>query len=467
MGLRMDPVGGGQFQQALKKILEVERQPIENLEGRKKLEEDRLKLFQEFKGKFMKLDGALAQMSSFKQFRELKADLGDGSAMAEVSINKDVAEPGNYELEIQKLAQRAAVISNSFENADQKILGIGYVVMNLENGDSTEIFIDEDAASLNGVASEINKTKDSPVRASVIRDASNPERPFKLLLTAKTGGDANNINFPDFYFIGGDEDFRISEDRSSENGMISMDGFELETDTNDVANFLPGVNVKFKQAKPGVPFSLTITEDTAKIAGKMKEFVDELSGVLEFINKQNQIDAKSDTRSTFAGDTLLQSVEWRLRNLVHEGFASTDYDEDSFRVIHMNELGVTFSKTGQLAFDEKKFQTSLEKDFAGVANAIAGDRGFAFQMRTVITGYTRGGTGMLANREQGIRARIKGVEDNIDQKTRQFENKAQALTERFARLQGTMASLQRQGQFMQASMGGGGGNNVVSQLLGG
>ncbi len=52
MGLRFDPMGGGQFKAALQQIVEAERQPVRQLEARKKIEETKIKLFQEFKGQF-------------------------------------------------------------------------------------------------------------------------------------------------------------------------------------------------------------------------------------------------------------------------------------------------------------------------------------------------------------------------------------------------------------------------------
>ena len=69
MGLRFDPVGGGQFKQAIKQIMEAESQPLKQLEARKAREETRLKLFQEFKGKFSGVDKALAELTDIRDDR--------------------------------------------------------------------------------------------------------------------------------------------------------------------------------------------------------------------------------------------------------------------------------------------------------------------------------------------------------------------------------------------------------------
>ncbi len=464
MGLRFDPIGGGQFKQAVKQIIEAESQPIHQLEAHKAKEQARLKLFQEFKGKFAGLDKAIDDVSNFQKFRELKSDLGDGANLVSVTVDKEKAQPGTYSLTVDELAGRTSVISNGFANPDEANLGMGYVVMKLPNGDSKEIYVDDDKASLRGIALAINQQADSPVRAAVIKDSSNAEEPWKLVMTAKKEGASNQVEIPDFYFMDGDKDLNLDDQREAKNAKIQMNGFQIETEGNDVPDFLPGVNLHLKQAASDKPFTLTITEDTQKISGKIKGLIDQVNGVLGFIGSQNKIDQSTDTTSTFAGDTSLTNIEYRLRNLMQEAFPVGTPGEEGFRLVHLNELGVEFDKTGTLQFKEDKFQKLLEKDFDGISQAITGEFGFAFQLRSTIQSYTQSGTGLLGVRERGIQARIKQIDEQIDQKAKRLEQRQQSLTDQFSRLEGSMANMQRQ----QAALGAlGGGGGLTQQLLGG
>ncbi len=467
MGLRFDPVGGGQFKEAVKQIMEAESQPLKQLQVKKTREEARMKLFQEFKSKFSGLDKALGEMSNFKKFRELKVDMGDGTNVADVVLDKELAQPGVYQIEVNELARRTSVLSNGFTNPDEPVLGMGFIVMESPKGEKLEIFVDESASSLRGLADKINTEKDSPIRAAVVKDAGDTDTPWRLIMTAKNEGAQNQLDFPDFYFLDGEKDFYIQDDKPSKNALIKMDGFELELDSNKAKDFLPGVNLNLKQARPDQPFTMTITEDTAKVAGKVKGLVEEINKVFKFINEQNAIDEKTDTRTTFAGDTSLQAIEYRLRNLMHEGFPVGNPESEKFRLVFLNQVGVEFDKTGQLTFKEDKFQKALENDFNGVSEAVTGDFGFVFQLKEVLSQYTRIGSGTLAVREQGIRARIKAIDDQIETKTRNLDRRQQALTEQFSRLQGSLSNLQRQQQYLQAALPSGGGGNLVQQLLGG
>ena len=116
MGLRLDAVGGGgQFKQAIQQILESESAPLRNLEARKAKEDSKLKLFGEYKAKFAALDKALQELATFRKFRELKVDLGDGGSLVDVTLNQELAEPGEYEIEIDNQAamQKGVTIGNA------------------------------------------------------------------------------------------------------------------------------------------------------------------------------------------------------------------------------------------------------------------------------------------------------------------------------------------------------------------
>lgn len=462
----MDPVGGGQFKQLVKQIMEAESQPLKQMETRKAREDSRLKLFQDFKTKFAGMDKAIAEISDFQKLRELKVDMGDGESIASVTIDKARAQPGSYQIEVEGLAERSSIISNGFEHPDETSLGVGFVVMYNANGDGEEVYVEGKDATLNGVASLINSRTDLPVRASVIKDASDGDEPWKLIITAKNDGEVNAVQIPDFYFLDGDQDFYIDDDRDAKNAVLKMNGMDIETEGNTVKDFLPGINLQLKQAREGHPFTLTITEDIPKIAGKVKGVVEQMNQIFSFIVKQNQIDAKTDTSTTFAGDTGLQTIEYRFRNLMHEGLAYTDPNTGERRGLNLSQLGIEFDKAGMLQFKEDKFTKAIEGNFDAIAEALSGPNGFANKLRDSIANYTRAGNGMLAMREQGLRSRIDAIDRQIDQKNRVLERRQQALTEKFSRLQSTLGNLQSQQAQLSASMGGGGGN-PISQLLNG
>lgn len=467
MGLRFDPVGGGQFKQAIQKIIEAESQPITSLNARKGKEEARMKLFQEFKGKFNGFDKTLTDLSTFHKFRELKVDLGDGEKLASVTVDKETAEPGRYELKVNQLAKRTSLISTGLESPDDPLLGSGYMTLNLENGESTDVYIDEANASLHGVAKLINQTPGSSLKAAVVKDDSEDENPWKLILSSTKEGEKNQLETPDYYFFGGWDGFAIDDDIEAENASISINGFDIELASNDTQDFLPGVNLHLKQADGDHPFTLTITEDTQKISAKVKTAVDQLNGILKFIVDQNTVDGTSDTSSNFTGDSTLRTLENQLRSLVHQGYGVTEPGTDNAYAVYISQIGIEFDKHGQLQFNEDKFKKILESDFDRIARAISGPNGFANTAHSFIFAYTRPLDGILVYKEGGIKNRIHDIDNQIERKNRLIEQKKQALTDQFARLESTIGAMQRQQQYLSSVLPAAGGGNSISQLLGG
>lgn len=466
--MRTDLVGGGQFNGAIKQIMEAESKPVKQLEGRKTKEEARLKLFQEFKGKFSNFDRALAEISNPTSFKEYKYDLGDGTTKMGVTLDKTKVQPGTYEIEIGQLANRSSVVTNGFEKADEAILGSGYVVVYNPQGDKEEIYIGSNEASLHGIARKINSKSDGSIRATVMKDDSDPEKPWRLMIAAKNEGVEQEVIFPEFYFLDGKEDLFIDTDREAQNAILKLNGYELEAGQNKIPDFLSGVTADLKQADAGKPFTLKISEDIPKMAAKIKGVVDQINGILEFINKQNQVDDKSDTSQSFAGDTSLQSIEYRLRNVFHEGFPVWDNveDPDTPRLKFLNQMGVEFDKAGKLGFSEEKFTKALEKDFEGVVSGLTGEYGFVTQVRDVMAGYTRPGNGMLATREATMRNKIKRIDNDIEMKQRNLQRRQENLLNQFGKLEATLNGMKQQQAYVSSALANSGGN-MISQLMGG
>jgi flagellar hook-associated protein 2 len=466
VGLRFDPMGGGQFKAALNAIVEAEKQPIKALEKKKEIENSKQKLFGEFKGKFTSLQGSLGAMIGFSKFKELKAELGEGAALVNVTVDKEKANAGSWEVEVKELAERSSMISNGFTDPNKKVLGSGYIKLQTADGDNQDVYVMNEEASLYGVANKINGIPDGVVKATVLKDESDSDKPYRLVLSSRKDGEVNNIKFPQLYFVDGDEDFYIDKDKGAKNATLKVDGFDIELGSNDVPDFLQGVGMSLKAAKPGQKFTLNIKADYAKVTDKIKKVVEGVNGILEFINKQNQVDQDTDTKKTFAGDTSLQNIEFRIRNLMHEGFGAHFENEDKFKIYHLSDIGIEFDKKGVIGIKEDKFQKYMEGDFDGIAEALSGDKGFISQLKEVLDGYTDPGTGVLTTKDKSFATRIKQIDETIANKERNLEKKTEQLTNQFARLQGSLSDMQRQSSYLSATLGGGGGN-PISQLLGG
>jgi flagellar hook-associated protein 2 len=360
---------------------------------------------------------------------------------------------GNWNVEVIELAQKAAAITNGFPDKDKTQIGVGYFRFETPNG-SKDIYINGENNTLEGAANAINRSGIG-VKASIFNDRSDPDAPFKLMISGEGVGADNQIKYPTLYFLDGDQDLYFDKENEGKNGRIKVDGFEFEIGDNKVPDVIPGVTLELRQATPGRTVNISVKEDREVVAGKIKSFVDGVNAVLSFIQQQNTLGKDTDTTQTLGGDSLLRSVENRFRSLIQNpqfGVSSS--------INRLNQIGIQFNRNGILEYDEKKFNDTLARNPAAVQAFLAGDgfsTGFISSLKREIGTILNSAFGPVAIRKKALQDRIGQMNDQIANKERQLARKEEQLRNKFSKLEETMSRLKgQQGQLAAAGAGGGG-----------
>ncbi len=408
------------------------------------------------------LQNLLAQNQNKRSFRELQTKGRDD--VVTVTADKNIARTGTHQFEVVNMAQKSSAMTSGFSDPDEDYIGVGYFSYDLPNGETKEVYIDSEHASLSGVARLINGDEENGMTAKVINDGSGSDTPHRLIVSIAGTGDDSQADFPYFYFVDGDYDFYLEQERPAQDAKIKLDGFEIEVPSNKVNDLIPGVTVDLKKAAPGEEFTIQITEDITKITEKIGELVAKVNAVLQFINDQNTIDENTDTSSTLGGDVTLQTLESRLRRVV---FRPIETDKG---VKRFGDLGISFQKNGMLKLDTAKFESFMNADAENVGQVLNGrftaegfkTNGFIDFMTETIDLTLRFPDGLIPSRKRGMQSRIDQIDRRIAQRQRLIEQKEKNLKDKFARLESTMNNIRAQGSGL-AALGGSGGS-VVQQL---
>lgn len=434
----------------VQRLVEAEREPIKQLEVRKKNEEAKLKLAQDLNKRVSDIGAGVKDLTRFRSFRDLMAVNGRPDIM-DVSVDKNTAEPGNYQIEVVQMAGRSSMMSNGLENPDEIQIGAGYFSYELPNGETKEVYVDPENSTLNGLAKLINNQKDLDLNAIVVDDGTGSDEPWRLIVTHNKSGEVNDAEFPSFYFLDGDEDFYLDKEKMAQNSLIKVNGFEVEFEGNKVSTLFPGVTLDLKDAAPGKEFTLKIQEDTKSIKGKVDGVVQKLNEVLSFIQSQNKLDKDSNTANTLGGDITLQTLEFKVRNLVLNPIM-TEYGP-----VKMGDLGVVFNRSGLLDFNGDKLERMLNENFGAVSQFFVGTEdggdGFANRLDLAARNLTRS-EGVVSSRLEGIQRRIRDIDRQIENKERQIATTEQQLKDKFSKLESTMARLKAQQASVQGALGG-------------
>ena len=314
MAISFGSINSGLPKDIVQQIIKAEKIPLEKMEAKKGKIDNKMRLLSDLTQRVENLRGDIFSNRTERSLRELMVNIsGD---QVDATVDKNLAEPGTYQLEVTQLAQKSSAISNGVEDKDNTYLGVGYIQYDLPNGETKDVYVDSSNSSLTGIAKLINQDPQNGMRATVVNSGDGSDEPWKIIIALDENGDNNRANFPSIYFVDGQVDLWFDAERKAQDAKIKLDGFEIELPDNQTSDLIPGVTLNLKKARPGEEVTIEIIEDTAKITEKFSSIVNNLNEVLKFIKEQNTLDESSDTSRTLGGDLTLQTIESRIRTAV-------------------------------------------------------------------------------------------------------------------------------------------------------
>jgi flagellar hook-associated protein 2 len=249
LGISFGSINSGLPKDIVQQIVAAEKIPIQKMEARKAKVENKQKLLNDLIKLVENMKGDVLGAQTERSFRELTVDV-DSDAI-EATADKNIAEPGSYQVEVIQLAQKSSAISNGVEDPDETYIGVGYLQYELPDGTEKEIYIDAASSSLNGIAKLINKDPSNGMQATVVNSGDDSDEPWKILISLDDMGDGNKADFPGLYLVDGMVDLYLDAEREARDAKIKLDGFEIEVPSNTVTDLIPGVTLDLKKITNG------------------------------------------------------------------------------------------------------------------------------------------------------------------------------------------------------------------------
>ena len=449
MAISFGPIASGLPKDIVQQIMKAERAPVEQIEARKGNLSAKKDLVSKLLTLTQEIKALVDKNKNPEDLRELK--VMSNEEIVDISLDKKIARPGSYTFEVKKMAQKSGAISSGFADKAESYIGVGFIQYTLPNGETKDVYIGQNESSLEGVAKVINNS-DMGITASVVNDGTGTEKPWRVILSLKETGDDYVANFPHFYFVDGEDDFYLESERKAHDALVALDGFEIETQESKSSDLIPGATITYKKAKPGEEFTIEIVEDVKAITEKIKAILEKINEVLKFIQEQNTLDSKSDTKKTLGGDLVLQTLESKIRSAMFTPVPT------QWGMRRGNDLGITFNKKGFLDFDEKKFENVLSQNYQQVAEILTGmlnednvrEKGLINSLDENLVASVRYPDGILQSRKNTFESGIKQIDRQIESKERMLEQKERNLKNKFARLEETISRIKGQGAGLQA-----------------
>lgn len=389
--------------------------------------------------------------------------------IATISGTSDSLE-GSYDLVVKQLATASKITGGVVSKADgtTKIStkdALGYsgkltITNGATDGSDTALTVEIDVKatdSLKDIANAINNAKDpsdstgtkgAGLKATIVNN--------QLVVSSEEMGDRTLT-------IGGDlKDslgFRDSQTTKGQSAKFTLDGIEMERNSNTPTDVVDGVTLNFKKADASKTITLGLTNDTDKELSAVKDFVSQYNSVMSFLSEKMDVGdpSKSDnTTGALAGDSTLISLQSKLQSTVLGG--------KSVNGVSASTLGLSVDRNGTLSLDETKFKAQLAKNpnavkdffFVDTSTKYAAEKtgtGYTADFKAVIDRYTStksGSEGVISLRKASYQSEIKDYNKQIERITEQIATKRARYVTMFTNLDTAIGNLQSQFSYFQS-----------------
>jgi flagellar hook-associated protein 2 len=219
--------------------------------------------------------------------------------------------------------------------------------------------------------------------------------------------------------------------------------------SNSIADIIPGVTLSLNSLGTS---TVKIAEDTASTITKVQDIVDNFNDIVKFLTDNNQVtrdESGKEVINTFAPLASTRIDDGVLQNL-REALASTQASGGT-QVIIFADMGITTERDGTLKFDTTKFQEAVSAEATSVGAILN-----SFADTTALTGgtidqYTRF-NGLLGVTTESNKTTISDLNQRIAEAEKQIQLQADALRQRYARLESLMSKLQSQQSSLSSAL---------------
>lgn len=414
------------------------------------------------------LTGKLDVLQDEATYQTKKVASSDDT-IATVSGTSDSME-GSYDLVIKQLATASKITGGVVSKADgtTKIStkdALGYsgkltITNGATDGSDTALTVEIDVKatySLKDIANAINNAKDpsdstgtkgAGLKATIVNN--------QLVVSSEEMGDRTLT-------IGGDlKDslgFANSQTTRGQSSKFTLDGIEMERNTNTPTDVVDGVTFTLKKADPTKTITLGLTNDTDKELSAVKDFVSQYNSVMSFISEKMDVGdpSKADNKTgALAGDSTLISLQSKLQSTVLGG--------KSVNGVSASTLGLSVDRNGTLSLDETKFKAQLAKNPNAVKDFFFVDTSTKYSTEKTGTGYTAdfkavldrytstksGSEGVISLRKSSYQSEIKDYNKQIERITEQIATKRARYVTMFTNLDTAIGNLQSQFSYFQS-----------------
>lgn len=437
-------------------LMQVERRPLQAMQQQLNGLQTRISAFGRIQSQLSDLQAAARTLVRSDTWTAGKANVGDPTALTATAGAG--AQPGNYAIVVQSLAQRQAIASATPYSAPTAVVGGGTLSIQMGRSvtdplTSATTFTPDaarppvsvtvpDGATLLQVRDAINGAG-AGVTASIVSDASGS----RLLVRSRDSGEANGFSIGATPSAGSSLG-NIAFDPQGSGGPMrrtqppsdarfTVDGLEVRSTTNKVENVVPGVTLELRKAGPAA-VDVAVSSDAESTRKSVDEFVKAYNALNTTLRDLTRFDPASRSAGTLQGNRIAVLVQERLRGVLREVVPGGDLQR-------LSDAGIEVRGDGSLAVQTTRFEQAaanperLARLFS-VNDTTGNVQGLARRLDSLINGLL-GVDGAVPGATETLRTQQRQLERRQDDFERRLESIQARLVRQYSALDANLAQL--------------------------
>lgn len=321
--------------------------------------------------KFRSLDDAAELLSSEAS--------STNESVVKISAVTGSAKAGSHSIAISALAAQQINISNSYSSTSQSLnggSGFDFSITDSENTVTTLSIADGNdnpagivaainSASVGVSATLLSVNTDSSEYRIVLRgDATGSENSFVV----SSGLADADLGFHDNTNGNNELSGGIYSHQLAVNAAFTMDGVSLERASNTVADALEGVTIELVGVSNAGVTKIDVEKTTTQLKSKLQEVVAAYNSARLSLREASN----PDSGDAIIGGALANdfAAVRQVRTVLYRAITQ-DSSTGSGSISALRDIGIEITRSGDLAFNENKFDTVISTNASDVSNMLS------------------------------------------------------------------------------------------------
>lgn len=373
-------------------LMNVEKKPLNNVAAQKASFQTKISAYSSLKSALSTFQTSVTTLSSVAKFNAQAVTSGNTSMFTATSNGS--ATVGDYAVNVTQLAKSQKLASAGFANVTDAV-GTGTLTIsfgqyvpasiappvaesftaNAAKNDVT-VTINSSNNSLAGLRDAINAANAS-VSASIVNNGTSNQ----LVITSKDTGEVNSLKISVADDDANNTDAsglsrfvydplaagvkNLTQVQQAKDALLEVDGISVVKSSNTITDVIEGVTLNLLATSGGNSVNLGIASDKDAIKKSVTEFVDAFNKLDTTLRGLTKYDETGKSSGALLGDSTARSVIGQIRAVLN----STINNGNSINAL--NQIGVSFGRTGQLSLDATKLTSAITNNFSEIADLFA------------------------------------------------------------------------------------------------